>query len=45
MTMIEIETLFITFISALGNDPVYFIYEVSAVREEREPIPKLNMPC
>ncbi|KAI1235257.1 Multiple epidermal growth factor-like domains protein 11, partial [Lamprotornis superbus] len=30
LTMIEIETLFITFISALGRDPVYFIYEVSA---------------
>lgn len=28
LTMIEIETLFITFISVLGNDPVYFIYEV-----------------
>lgn len=32
--MIEIETLFITFISALGSNPVYFIYEVSAVERE-----------
>lgn len=32
--MIEIETLFITFISALGRDPVYFIYEVSVVERE-----------
>lgn len=32
--MIEIETLFITFISAPGSNPVDFTYEISAVERE-----------